>query len=138
MYESGAKYCKVLNKQISMLLYQKQISMVKAFIHEVSNIYKISRLKYRRENHLLNYMYDQAQNQCLLKPKSGIITRSHNKKLLKLKRPYTEKFKKSVAYLGPKKWNSLPEQFHSILTKTHFKSMISSWVENRALGYGET
>ena len=83
-------------------------------------------LKYRREEHLLNYMFDQAQNQSLAKPKTQISTRSQMKKILKIKRPYTEKFKKSLAYIGPKKWNSLPVEFHSPLTKSSFKTMVKS------------
>ena len=72
-------------------------------------------------------MYDQAQNKNLLKKRrstSSIRTRSHRKRLLKLKRPVTEKFKKSIAYSGPKKWSSLPAEFHcQPLPKDNFKAM---------------
>ena len=92
-------------------------------LHEEANILS---LKFRREQHLLNHMFDQAQNQNSLRPEplSNIRTRSHKKRLLKIKRPYTEKFKKSLAYAGPKKWNSLPAEFHQYpLPKSNFKAM---------------
>ena len=104
-------------------------------LHKEASILK---LKYRREQHLLNYMYGQAQNQNLHKPKSSIKTRSQSKKLLKVKRPVTEKFKKSLAYLGPKKWNSLPEQFHFAPTKDYFKSIVSARAARRAGDQAET
>ena len=97
----------------------------------------ILKLKYRREQHLLNYMFDRAQNHTLHMPKSSIKTRSQNKKLLKIKRPFTEKFKKSLAYLGPKTWNSLPDQFHSALTKNYFKAIVSARATQRAYGQEE-
>ena len=90
-------------------------------------------LKYRREEHLLNYMFDQAQNQSLAKPKARITTRSQKKKLLKTKRPYTEKFKKCLAYVSPKKWNSLPLEFHSPHTKSSFKTLTKCRATCKAL-----
>ena len=50
-------------------------------------------------------MYDQAQNTNMIQAKNtfAIRTRSSNKKLLKITRPRTEKFKKSLAYIGKKK-----------------------------------
>ena len=77
------------------------------------------RLKYRREQHLLNYMYDQAQIPSMLKSKtkSAIQTRSSSKKVMRIKTPSTERFKKSLAYVGPKKWNDLPNNFHHTESK---------------------
>ena len=92
-------------------------------LHQEANILP---LKYRREQHILNHMYDQAQNldSLRLRPASTIRTRLHKKRMLKLKRPYTEKFKKSLAYAGPKRWNSLPIEFHQHpLPKKSFKAM---------------
>ena len=68
---------------------------------------KLMRLKHRREIHLLNFMYNQAQIGSNIKKACsvGVKTRSSKKKLLKLKKPNTEKFKKSLTYLGPKTWN---------------------------------
>ena len=57
---------------------------------------KLYRLKFRREQHLLNFMFDMAQCPRNLKAKTKLTvkTRSANKVLLRSKKPYTEKFKK--------------------------------------------
>ena len=101
-------------------------------LHAEANLLK---LKFRREQHTLNFMYDQAQNTTNLKPKSklSVKTRSANKVLLRTKCPRTEKLKKSLAYMGPKKWNDLPEYFHNAPSKTKFKSMVSDWVVHKAI-----
>ena len=94
------------------------------------------KLRFRREQHVLNYMYDISQTPSLQKqrPAHAVRTRSHKKRLLKVKRPNTEKFKKSFAYRGPKKWNSLPENFHATQTKITFKTLVANRVKERAFG----
>ena len=93
------------------------------------------KLKFRREQHLLSLMYDQAQKGHLLstRKKNCIVTRSHKKKLFKTKRPRTEKFKKSVAYTGPKMWNDLPAEFHQTETKEEFKRLVYARTVTKAL-----
>ena len=93
------------------------------------------RLKFRREQHISNFMYDVAQDSAnqKLRPKLSIKTRSSNKVLLRTKRPRTEKFKKSLAYTGPKKWNSLLANFHNAPSKAKYKRMVSDWVVLRAI-----
>ena len=95
---------------------------------------KLSRLKFRREQHVLNYMYDYAQNEENHKANSkvSVKTRSSKKLLLKCKRPHTEKFKKSLAYVGIKKWNGLSEGFHHTQSKMKYKSMVAEWVSKKA------
>ena len=65
---------------------------------ETSSMELYSEAKPRREQHLLNFMYDCAQDSSndKEKPKTSIRTRSHKKVLLKIKRPHTEKSKKSL------------------------------------------
>ena len=86
----------------------------------------LQNLKYRREVHLLNFMYDMAQNTKNLKKKRvrGVSTRSSKKKLMKIRRPRTEHFKKCMAYKGPKMWNALSEHLQHIENKASFKSKI--------------
>ena len=60
-------------------------------------------------------------------------TRSQNKKLLKIRRPKTEKFKKSLAYNGPSKWNSLPLNFHQAEDKWEFKKLARNRVTLKAI-----
>ena len=57
--------------------------------------------------------------------------------MLKLKRPYTEKFKKSLTYQGPKIWNRLPEGFHHASTKKTCKLLVNKLVSNKAKGISE-
>ena len=87
---------------------------------------KLQKLKNRREQHLLSHMFDiVSYGRQLRKPRlSGVRTRSQNKKMIKLRKPNTEKYKKSLAYMGPQKWNSLPDQYHHLKTRLHFNTRI--------------
>ena len=75
----------------------KRIETSRACLHAEAGLL---RLNFRREQHLLNFMYDWSQNPKFLSKKhsEAMQTRSHTKKLLKIKKPNTEKFKKSLAY----------------------------------------
>ena len=101
-------------------------------IHGEVNLLK---LKFRREQHLLNFMHDWAQDpkRLKVKPSGGVQTRSHRKKMLYVKKPRTEKFKKSFAYRGPKKWNCLSEEFHYADSKEKYKTLVNSLVTQRAI-----
>ena len=107
---------------------------------ELHNEAKLLKLKHRRQQHLLNHMFDQAQNakNYRQRPSSGVKMRSQNKKLLKIKRPYTERFKKSFGYLGPKLWNALPERFHHAPCKLTYKNMIANWVSSKEEVFPDT
>ena len=93
----------------------------KGIEHSSTELYteaRLHKLIHRREQHTLNFMFDSAQSVVNHKSKStSLKTRSANKKLLKVKRPPTENFKRSLAYLGPEKCNALPERFHHTQTK---------------------
>ena len=97
---------------------------------------RLHKLKYRREQHVLNYMYDLSLDDKLLRPrpKEGVQVRSHNKRLMKLKRPKTERFKRSLAYVGPTKWNALPQQFHHTQHKEAYKTLVSNLISQKAIG----
>ena len=85
----------------------------------------LSKLTLRREEHTLNLMFDLSFDPEYVKTsRSTVTTRSQNKRLLKVKRPKTEKFKKSLAYKGPTKWNALPVDYHNLVTKTLFKQRV--------------
>ena len=92
------------------------------------------KLKFRREQHVLNYMFDISRVPGMQKKKSAhaMRTRSHKKRLLRVKRPNTEKFRKCFAYRGPKKWNSLPETFHTTQTKITYKTLVANRVGEKA------
>ena len=101
-----------------------------ADLHEEANLLK---LKYRREQHTLNFMYDMSQiPKQLNKRTARYLTRSSNKKLLKIKRPKTEKFKKSLMYSGRRKWNLLPEEIQNTQPKATFKLLTKNHVWRKA------
>ena len=106
-----------------------------ALLHEDANLLK---LKYRRQQHLLNFMFDMSQQTANMKParKVGVNTRQSNKRLMKIRRSKTERFKKCLAYVGPKQWNSLPENLHFITTKPAYKCQVELLVNQRALAEG--
>ena len=92
-------------------------------------------LKYRRELHTLNFIYGVANTVGNLRPgtKDAVVMRSQKKKILGLKRPETEKFKKSLAYMGPKEWNALALDLHQAEDKWVFKRLARNWVNHKAL-----
>ena len=110
----------------------KNIETSNADLHAEANLLQ---LIYRREQHELNLMYDFAQLDSNRKSttKLSIKTRSSNKLLLKIKRPYTEIFKKSLCYAGLKKWNALPEKYHRASTKPAYMSLIKDRVTLKAI-----
>ena len=110
----------------------KDVDFSSADLHEEANLLK---LHHRREQHTLNLIYDTAQIVVNRKAnsKSSISTRSSNKVMLKTKRPRTEKFKRSFAYVGPTKWNALPERFHHTQSKAAYKALVSNWISLKAV-----
>ena len=92
------------------------------------------KLKFRREQHLLNFMYDKSQSSSNLKKSrtTGVSTRSQSKKMLKVRRPKTEKFRGSIAYVGPKKWYAVPETLQKSSAKPIFKLQLYNRIKDRA------
>ena len=101
-------------------------------LHAEANLMK---LRDRRDLHLLNFMYGQSHLATLqaVKKENVRVTRSCKKRNLKIRRPKTEKFKKSLAYLGPKKWNALPLDLHQAGDKWEFKKLARNLINQRAL-----
>ena len=131
------KKLQVLQNKCLRCALNKGIETGSAELHEEA---KLLKLKYRREEHLLNFMYDWSLDPIKLKAKrgEGVTTRSCNKKLMRTKKPMTEKFKKSLAYFGPKKWNALSDKFHQAPTKGNFKVLVRDLVRRRATGINQT
>ena len=100
-------------------------------LHTEANLLKLS---YRREQHTLNFMYDSSKKADNLTSRVAdmVVTRSQKKKTLKVKRPRTEKFKKSLAYKGPSKWNALPLDIHQATDKFMYKRLVGNWITQRA------
>ena len=99
-------------------------------IYDESNILK---LKYRREQHLLQFMYNKRKDPSLIKNmrRSGVTTSSEKKKNFKIRRPNTEKYKRSCSYRGPKGWNSLPYHVQTSDNITMFKQKNLDIIKSR-------
>ena len=97
----------------------KDLEVSSEDLHREAHLLK---LRFRREQHTLNFTYDTAQiaANCKAISELSVKTRSSNKLTLKTKCPRTEKFKRSLAYIGPFRWNALPESI--------YKSLVSNWI----------
>ena len=127
--ENRKKLQTLQNKGLRCAL-NKGLETSSADLHAEANLLKLC---FRREQHLLNFMYDLSWDPSYIKlSASTMVTRSQSKRLLKLKKPRTEKFKKSLAYYGPKKWNALPVKFHQSGPKPIFKNMTETWVSSKS------
>ena len=64
---------------------------------------KILWLKHKRNIYLLSYMKDGSytEKDMLKCRKEGVQTRTQHTKMFKVRKPVTEKYKKSLAYRGP-------------------------------------
>ena len=93
---------------------------------------KLKKLKHRRKEHMLLHMYQISQNKVFKgwKKKTSINTRSSQKKLMVVKKPNSSKFRKSVTYLGPKYWNSLPTDIQQSDSYPLFKSKLHAHLDN--------
>ena len=103
--------------------------------HLIHSEAKLLKLKYRREQHTLNFMYGKSGCRDSLRELNGtgVVTRSQRKKVMKTKKPKTEKLKKSLAYRGPKEWNDLPIEFHHTQERNLFKKMVGDRMIMKAL-----
>ena len=101
-------------------------------LHAEANLLK---LKHRRELHIINFMYGEARVDGNLRKRNAgaMVTRSQKKRTLKVKRPKSEKFKKSLAYVGPKKWNALPLDLHQAEDRWVYKRLARNWINQKAL-----
>ena len=91
---------------------------------------KLEKLHERRQQHLLQHMFQISRSKGFggwKKRGTSIVTRMGKKKLMKIKKPNTEKFKNSISYLGPKAWNGLPLDIQKIEDPTDFKNKVDRY-----------
>ena len=102
-------------------------------IHTESNLLK---LKYRREQHLLQFMYTKRNDPNLLRPKRvGVTTRAGCKCNFRLRKPITEKYKRCASYTGPKKWNRLPHSVQISENGAVFKQKVLNIIMKRVMAF---
>ena len=102
-------------------------------LHAEANILK---LKHRREQPLLNFMFDMSNVKGNVKKrrKEGMSTRSQKFKSLRVVRPTLEKFRKSSTYQGPKIWNRLPGPVRELDSRVEYKNQIKCHMDLKAKG----
>ena len=116
-YNVNKKRLEVLQNKGLRCALNKGIETSTDELHKEANLLK---LNYRREQHLLNIMYDQAQVPSLLKFKDKNVarTRSSKKKLMKIRKPRTERFKKVWLMLVRKRGTTCLSPFIKCIRKT--------------------
>ena len=87
------------------------------------------RLKYRRKISILKLMFDMKENNQLC-DNSQISTRRHDYVTFDVPFPWTERFKRSISYIGPFHWNELPGYLKSIDDRVKFKVALKSYFWN--------
>ena len=92
-------------------------------MHQQANVGKLAD---RRHDHLLNLMYDRAQEVGYL-DLTARITRQGDAALLQVPRPRTHKLEVAPKYMGSVKWNELPVKLRGTSTKLHFKHAYTAY-----------
>ena len=87
---------------------------------------KLNRLKHRRDKQLMLFLFPLVKKAQLKVKRSSIRTRSSWKKNLRTKKKNTERFRKSIAYRGPKLWNSLDRETQCCENYHEFKTKVDS------------
>ena len=89
-------------------------------INELHVSNKLPYLVGRRQAHMLHFMYKRAQQPKFIDNRN-LLTRAHDKKLLVVYQPKTEKVKSCLAYKGSIAWNMLDINIESSATSNNFK-----------------
>ena len=97
-------------------------------IRELHREAKLDKLRLRRKIHILQHMYKLS---CMpdfpgWKRATGIRTRSSKKKLMEIRKPNLTKFQRSLTYVGPKTWSSLPKDIQQADNFWAFKGKLAS------------
>ena len=91
-------------------------------LHVVTNTPMLAK---RRECHINNFMYGQAQKGALLDNRN-INTRAHDAPLFIVKVPKNETYKRSIEFAGASLWNELPVNTRNIDNVQEFKRLQKS------------
>ena len=130
--ENRKKLQTLQNKGLRCALRKSIDTATTGELHAEAGLLK---LKYRREQHLLNFLYDWSldKKELVRRSTDSVQTRTSQKRLFKLKKPHTEKYKKSLAYKGKAKWNELHTDFHQAATKGSYKLLVRNWIIQKSI-----
>ena len=80
---------------------------------------KMLRLKSRRKDHLLMFMFSLKQANLMKcpRPRKGARSRARIKHDVFMRKPNTEKFKRCASYIGPKRWNACHLRLRTLLVR---------------------
>lgn len=93
------------------------------YTHEETNTTK---LNIRRISHLRNFMYKRSGNKSYIEDRH-LSTRNFSAPVMKVTRPKTDIFKRSVLYKGAIEWNALDVETRNIKTLSNFKHRQKCW-----------
>ena len=115
-------------------------ALIRDKLYETEDLHreaKLIKLKIRRHVHDLLHMFQLAQlpgfKLWKIQSAQGPRTRSSKKKLITLRRPSNEKYRKSLIYQGPKLWNSLPAHLQELESFYEFKAKVSKFYQSMDL-----
>ena len=120
--ESQKKMQTLQNRAIKCALSKEKRFSTKMLHTEA----KLELLKVRRKYHMLQHVFKTSQLSGFKgwKRSSIIKTRSSKRRLMALRKPNTNKYKRSITYKGPKMWNALPTDAQTAPNLWQFKSLI--------------
>ena len=88
----------------------------------------LNKLKLRRKEHLLLHMYQISHTGSFkdwkVQSTGAVRTRLSKKKLITIKKPNNEKYKKSISYRGPEAWNKLKGELQKVENYHKFKRQL--------------
>ena len=125
----------VLQKRALRTVFQVDRYQSTELLH---NDAKLLRLKYRRETHVLQFMYIKSKDANFCKKSArrksrvGVKTRFQRKNNFTLGKPSRVKFIRSISYKGLKMWNSLPREIQKATSAFDFKSKVCQFMSKKA------
>ena len=131
--DSRKKLQSLQNKSLRCALSEDKYSNVDE-LHKKANKNKLAQ---RRNKQTILFMYTQSRK--LVKHKkendtSQVRTRSGGKLNFRLRKPRTEKFRKSISYKGKKLWNSLDKELQHVPDHGAFKHRIKAIFKQKIKG----
>ena len=113
-----SKLQRLQNRALRIVTQSKATDISTKDLHLSMNV---TPLRLRREHHLMNFMYKGAEIPKYVDIRN-LLTRVHDKKILKVLRPNLELSKNSIKFKGSVLWNSLDAGLQSASSYKSFKA----------------